>query len=122
MAPGVGPGAAGGADPEIVVYRITGAFFFGAASSIGSVLDRISDSHRALVIDFASVPFLDSTGAHVIEGLAHKAGRRGVRLFVAGADPEARRALLVHGIRSPAVVYVASVDEALRQYREAKAV
>ena len=122
MAPGVGPGAAGGADPEIVVYRITGAFFFGAASSIGSVLDRISDSHRALVIDFAAVPFLDSTGAHVIEGLAHKAGRRGVRLFVAGADPEARRALLVHGIRSPAVVYVASVDEALRQYREAKAV
>lgn len=122
LAPGVGPGAAGGADPEIVVYRITGAFFFGAASSIGSVLDRISDSHRALVIDFASVPFLDSTGAHVIEGLAHKAGRRGVRLFVAGADPEARRALLVHGIRSPAVVYVESVDEALRQYREAKAV
>ena len=122
MAPGVGPGAAGGADPEIVVYRITGAFFFGAASSIGSVLDRISDSHRALVIDFASVPFLDSTGAHVIEGLAHKAGRRGVRLFVAGADPEARRALLVHGIRSPAVVYVASVDEALRQYREVEAV
>ena len=33
-------------DPQIVVYRITGAFFFGAAASIGSVLDRIPDSTR----------------------------------------------------------------------------
>ena len=51
MAPGARQGAAAGADPEVVVYRITGAFFFGAASSIGSVLDRIADTHRALVVD-----------------------------------------------------------------------
>ncbi|MFM8679729.1 MAG: SulP family inorganic anion transporter, partial [Alphaproteobacteria bacterium] len=47
LAPGAARGAAAGADPEVVVYRITGAFFFGAAASIGSVLDRISDAHRA---------------------------------------------------------------------------
>ena len=29
------------ADPEVVIYRITGALFFGATASIGSVLDRI---------------------------------------------------------------------------------
>ena len=82
MAPGARQGAAAGADPEVVVYRITGAFFFGAASSIGSVLDRIADTHRALVVDFSAVPFLDSTGAHVIEGLSRKAARAGERGFV----------------------------------------
>jgi SulP family sulfate permease len=120
MAPGARQGAAGGADPEVVVYRITGAFFFGAAASIGSVLDRISDAHRALVVDFSAVPFLDSTGAHVIEGLSRKAARAGVRLFLAGADAETRRALLAHGLRAPQVGYAATVEDALLQYREGR--
>ena len=54
------------ANPEVVVYRITGALFFGATASIGSVLDRIQDSHKALIVDFSAVPFLDSTGANMI--------------------------------------------------------
>src|ERR1700720_89870 len=29
------------ADPDVLVYRITGAFFFGAASTVGTVLDSI---------------------------------------------------------------------------------
>ncbi len=32
------------ANPDIVICRITGALFFGATASIGSVLDRIQDS------------------------------------------------------------------------------
>src|SRR3546814_16694041 len=47
-------------DPTVVVYRISGAFFFGAAASIGSVLERIADTHEALILDFAAVPCLDS--------------------------------------------------------------
>jgi len=106
------------ANPELVVYRITGAFFFGAAASIASVLDRIQDTHKALVVDFAAVPFLDSTGANVMEGLAHKAARRGVRLFVSGANADVRRSLLAHDVRPPAVHFAANVAEALTQYRE----
>jgi len=83
------------ANPELVVYRITGAFFFGAAASIASVLDRIQDTHKALVVDFAAVPFLDSTGANVMEGLAHKAEKRGVKLFVSARQHRrGRRSLL----------------------------
>ncbi|GLI93370.1 sodium-independent anion transporter [Methylocystis echinoides] len=105
-------------DPQIVVYRIAGAFFFGAAASIGSVLDRISDGYKALIVDFSAVPFLDSTGANVMEGLAHKAQRRGVRLFVTGASPEIRRALQLYGLVSPQVGYASSVDDALAEYDE----
>ena len=107
------------ANPEVVVYRITGAFFFGAAASIASVLDRIQDTHKALIVDFSAVPFLDSTGANVMEGLAHKTARRGVRLFVAGANPDIRRALSAHGVRAPAVTFSPSAQEALSQYRAA---
>jgi len=106
------------ANPELVVYRITGAFFFGAAASIASVLDRIQDTHKALIVDFAAVPFLDSTGANVMEGLAHKAGRRRVMLFVSGANTDVRRSLLTHGVRPPAVHFAATIDDALTQYRE----
>jgi SulP family sulfate permease len=113
--------AARAADPGIVIYRITGAFFFGAAASIGSVLDRISDTHRALIVDFAAVPFLDSTGANVIEGLARKAHKSGVRLYLVGASPEIRQALAAHGVHAPEVTLTASVDAALRMERDAAA-
>jgi len=105
------------ANPDVVIYRITGAFFFGAAATIASVLDRIQDTHRALIIDFSAVPFLDSTGAHVMEGLAHKTAKRGVGLYVTGASPAIRKALLTHGVRPPQVVFAASAEDALSQYR-----
>lgn len=56
----------GAADPEVVVYRIAGALFFGAAASVGSVLERIADTHRALVIDLSAVPLMDSSAAQVL--------------------------------------------------------
>jgi SulP family sulfate permease len=105
------------ANPDVVVYRITGALFFGATASIGSVLDRIQDSHRALVVDFSSVPFLDSTGANMIEGLAHKARRRGVALWLTGASRDIRRMFLTHGLRKPLVRYAATVDDAVAAVR-----
>jgi sulfate permease, SulP family len=105
-------------DPRIVVYRITGAFFFGAAASIGSVLDRISASHRALVIDLAAVPFLDSTAANTLEGLARKAGRRKVRLVLTGTTHEVREELFAHGLKPPIVRYERSVDVALSKLQD----
>ena len=62
------------ADPDIVVYRIAGAFFFGAASTVGAVLDRIADRHKAFILDLSAVPFLDSTAANTIAGLGREGG------------------------------------------------
>lgn len=101
------------ANPDVVVYRITGALFFGATASIGSVLDRIQDSHKTLIVDFSAVPFLDSTGANMIEGLAHKAHKRGVTLWLTGASRVIRRAFITHGLKRPVVHYAATVEDAL---------
>jgi SulP family sulfate permease len=102
------------ANPEVVIYRITGVFFFGAAASIGSLLDRISDTHKTLIIDFSAVPFLDSTGANVIEGLAHKTHRRGVQLWITGASPSINQVLITHGLREPHCNYAATAQAAMQ--------
>lgn len=99
---------------DVVVYRISGALFFGATASIGSVLDNIQDGARRLVLDFSAVPFLDATGANMIEGLAHKANRRGVELWLTGTRRDMRRLLLTHGLRRPLARYAATVEDALQ--------
>ncbi|HLJ70370.1 MAG TPA: SulP family inorganic anion transporter, partial [Roseiarcus sp.] len=40
-------------DPDIVAYRISGAFFFGSAASVAMALDRIGEHPKAYVIDFS---------------------------------------------------------------------
>ena len=107
------------ANPEVVVYRITGALFFGATASIGSVLDRIQDSHKALIVDFSAVPFLDSTGANMIEGLALKAHKRGVALWLTGASRDIQRVFVTHGLKRPLVHYTAGIEEALAAITDA---
>jgi sulfate permease, SulP family len=101
------------ADPDVLVYRITGAFFFGAASAVGTVLDSIADRRKAFVVDFAAVPFLDSTGANAMSRVAAKAKRQGIRLFITGASPTVRRALLTHGVRPPRVRYRETIARAI---------
>ena len=109
------------ANPDVVIYRITGALFFGATASIGSVLDRIQDTHKALIVDFSAVPFLDSTGANMIEGLAHKAQKQGVALWLTGAARDIQRVFVTHGLKRPLVHYAATVDEALTKVRNGAA-
>ncbi|WP_108659737.1 SulP family inorganic anion transporter [Acuticoccus kandeliae] len=109
-----------GADPDIVVYRISGVFFFGAAASIGSVLDRISGRQRALVVDFKAVPFVDSTAANTIEGLAQKARRQGTALVLTGTSTGVRRELGAHGLRPPLVHFAPTIEAALDHLREGR--
>lgn len=104
-------------DPETVIYRITGALFFGATASIGAVLDRISDSYKTFVIDFEGVSFLDSTGANMIEGLVQKANRRGIEVWLTGTSRPTRRLLLQHGLRRPRCRYASSIADALQRKR-----
>ena len=102
-------------DSEVVVYRLSGAFFFGTASTLNAVLDRIADRHKAFVIDFSAVPFVDSTAANVIAGIARKAGRHDVRVFVTGATAAVRHVLLAAGARRPHVRYRANIEDAVRE-------
>jgi SulP family sulfate permease len=108
-------------DPDIVVYRITGAFFFGAASSIGSLLDEIAVHHRAFIVDFAAVPFLDSSAANTINRVAVKAQRQGIRLFITGASPSVRRTLMTYGVRPPRAKFRETIARAVADIKASDA-
>jgi sulfate permease, SulP family len=100
-------------DPDVVVYRISGAFFFGVASTVGAVLERIADQHKSLVLDFSTVPFLDSTGANVIAGVMRKATSHGVKVYVTGASLDVRKELAHHDVRPPAIPFLPRIEDAV---------
>jgi sulfate permease, SulP family len=100
-------------DPDVAVCRISGAFFFGAAASVGAALDQIAAHPRAYVIDLTAVPILDSSAATTLAGFVRKAERRGSRVYVSGARQAVRHTLLVHGVKQPQVRYMASISAAV---------
>ncbi len=102
---------------EILVYRINGAFFFGAAASVGAVLERIADTHRALVVDFADAAMVDSTAIHTIEGMVTTARRKGVAVILTGADRALRTQFEMHGLRPPEVEFEGTVQQGVARAR-----
>ena len=109
--------AAAATDPQVMIYRIRGALFFGAVSAVAAALERLADAHRLLVIDCTDVTLADSSAAHMIEGVAHKAARRGVAVYVTGATPALRRTFLANGARPPLVRYAGTIEAALESAR-----
>jgi sulfate permease, SulP family len=100
-------------DPDVVVYRISGAFFFGATAAVSGVLDRIGRQPRVLVLDFSDVPIVDSTAAHALAKFAEKLARAGTLVFLSGASAGVRRSLLRAGLRKPLVRYAKSSEQAV---------
>jgi sulfate permease, SulP family len=100
-------------DLEVVVLRISGAFFFGAAASVAAALDRIAEHPKSYVIDFSAVPMLDSSAAATIAGFARKSRSHGVAIYIAGATAAIRRTLFMHGVRPPLVKFKVDVDDAV---------
>jgi SulP family sulfate permease len=99
---------------DVAVYRIAGAFFFGAAASVATALDRIGAQPKVHVIDFAAVTVIDSTAVATIEGFVRKVERNGARVILSGAAPGVARALASHGLHPPRVDLQPSVAEALK--------
>ncbi len=101
------------ADRDVVVYRISGAFFFGAVAAVSGVLERIGSRPRVLVLDFSEVPMVDSTAAKSLLRFAEKLTKAGAMVFLAGASPGVRRGLLQVGLKKPLVRYARSVEQAI---------
>jgi SulP family sulfate permease len=104
-------------DGDVIVYRISGAFFFGATASISSLLDRIGARPKVFVLDFTNVPLVDSTATNLLEGFVVKLGHAGTRVYFAGASPRVRGALLSAGLTEPLVRYAATAQDALAHRR-----
>jgi sulfate permease, SulP family len=104
-------------DAEFMVYKISGAFFFGATATVSTVLDRIGPYPRTFVFDFADVPLIDTTAAKAMEAFVHKLRRAGTEVCIAGARPNVRGTLRSCGHHEPEVLYTANVEDARERVR-----
>jgi SulP family sulfate permease len=104
-------------DRDIVVYRITGAFFFGAAASVAAALDRVAARPRAYVIDFSAVSMIDSTAAITIAGFVRKARRQNARVALCAVGASLREELAAHGVDADSALLCPSVAAALELLR-----
>ncbi len=105
---------------DVMVYRISGAFFFGATASVSAVLDRIGAYPKTFILDFADVPFVDTSAARTLERFAHKLSRAGTKLYFTSASRNVRRTLLTSGLRLPLVHYAADIADAVAMSRGEK--
>jgi sulfate permease, SulP family len=99
-------------DADFMVYKISGAFFFGATATVSIALDEIGQYPKTFVFDFAEVPLIDTTAAKALEAFVHKLRRANTQVFVAGARKGVRRTLLAAGMRVPEVCYTSTVEGA----------
>jgi SulP family sulfate permease len=102
---------------DVAVHRISGAFFFGAAATVGAALDRVAMAPRAHVMDFSAVTVIDSTAAVTLEGFVRRARNQRAQVYITGTVPAVRRELLAQGMREPQVRYRNTVEDALAEAR-----
>jgi SulP family sulfate permease len=97
---------------DVMVYRISGAFFFGATARVLTVLERVGAAPRLLVLDFADVPLIDITAARSLVAFVNKLNRSRTSVIFAAARPGVRRVLNRVGLKPPLVRYTASTADA----------
>jgi SulP family sulfate permease len=101
-----------GLKDDVFVFRISGAFFFGATARVSTILDRIGERPRVFILDFSAVPLIDSTAAKALHGFVHKLQRSGTQIYFSGARTAVRRSLISVGLKRPVVIYSDSVATA----------
>lgn len=106
-------------DAGIVVYRIAGPFFFGAASQVAQTLKRVGRAPKLYILDLGSVPMVDATAAHELEGFIHSARKGGAQVYLAGPRSPVLRALLRAGFDRHTTRVYSDVEAARAAFREA---
>ncbi len=74
--------------PGVVVFRIFGAFFFGAADKLHYALKRTGQIPRILILQMESVFAMDATGLKALEEIHRKMKGKGHHLIVSGAHSQ----------------------------------
>ena len=75
-----------------------GPLFFGVASEIVEVLDRINESPKRFILDCSSVPLLDITGAHSLKAIIDHLHKKGTDVIFKNTNEQMRIALKQYGV------------------------
>jgi SulP family sulfate permease len=104
-----GEGGAGGALPpdsdvrlgrNVLVYRIDGPLFFGAAEKLENSLEHAQLGIDTVVIRLGRVPFMDATGLATLGEIVRRFQKRRVRVMLCGIHSAIESLLATSGIRA----------------------
>jgi SulP family sulfate permease len=101
---------------SVLVYRVEGPFFFGAAEKLESTLERVQLDVETVVIRLGRVPFMDATGINTLTEIIQRYRHRRVRVILCGIHDELRGTLDAAGI--PALVGEANICTNMRMVAE----
>ena len=83
---------------DLVVFRIAGPIFFGAADRFFEELLRVDHGVRGVVLRMRGVPVMDATGAAAMRTLVDRLARRHILVLVSGLQDQPRQVLERTGI------------------------
>jgi SulP family sulfate permease len=83
---------------KVLVYRIDGPFFFGAAEKLEATVERAQLHVETVVIRLGRVPFMDATGTWTLSEIIERFHRRGIRVLLVEVGERLERALTRAGV------------------------
>jgi SulP family sulfate permease len=85
---------------NVLVYRIDGPFFFGAAEKLENTLERVQLGIDTVVIRLGRVPFMDATGIGTLSEIVRRFQKHRVRVMLCGIHAAIASVLETSGIRA----------------------
>jgi len=73
---------------HLVVFRVEGPIFFGAAERFIDQLVKVDQGIKVVVLRLRRVPVLDATGVTALRAIHDRLQRRGIDLILAGLQPQ----------------------------------
>jgi len=106
--------------PDVVLYRIAGPLFFGAADNAVDAFTAINKDTRAVIFLLDDVPTLDLTGLVAIESALQKLTRSGRIAYLAGVQPRPRKLLEKSDVimSHTSIVMTDTANEAIQHARK----
>jgi SulP family sulfate permease len=73
---------------HLVVFRVEGPIFFGAAERFIDQLVKVDQGIKVVVLRLRRVPVLDATGVTALRAIHDRLERRGIGLILSGLQPQ----------------------------------
>jgi SulP family sulfate permease len=103
----------------VVLYRVNGPMFFGAAEKAMDAFRAIHDQMRVCILDLGAVPAMDVTGLVALEGALARLRQQHVLAILVEVQPQPARVLTKSAlVREPGrLLFSATLEEAVRLAR-----
>jgi SulP family sulfate permease len=110
---------------KVIVYRLQGPFFFGAANSFLNVENSLEHGVKAIIFDMKGAEAIDATGMHALLVFLHTCRKRNVEFFLVGAKEQPMKAMEkgkilamindkhIYATKAEAIQYIKSVQQHL---------